>query len=169
MKLYLETYPILKWEIVKLGIAKITVSLSVSQEIIPSGFPLSVPAPFHSPLGGRQPWPLRGRSWKHSLLCLLPSPPTNPATSNQSPVPFTSTSWIHLLSILFHTATSLVHTVIITHLNFCNNSHIYLSAFRVPPLQSVLQSVVKNLLKCIPLLETHFPLPLGPSLNLYIQ
>lgn len=96
-------------------------------------------------------------------------PPTNPATSNQSPVPFTSTSWIPLLSILIHTATSLVHTVIITHLNFCHNSHIYLSAFRVPPLQSVLQSAVENLLKCIPLLKTHFSLPLGPSLNIYLQ
>jgi hypothetical protein len=38
MKLYLETYPVLKWEIVKLGIAASIVSLSVSQEIILSGF-----------------------------------------------------------------------------------------------------------------------------------
>lgn len=43
MKLFLETYPILRWEIVKLAIADSTVSLPISQEIIPAGFPLPLP------------------------------------------------------------------------------------------------------------------------------
>ena len=60
MKLFLETHPILKWEIVKLGIAESTVSFSISQEIIPSGFPLPLPPPSRSlppRLSGRQPQP----------------------------------------------------------------------------------------------------------------
>lgn len=79
MKLYLETYPCLKWEIVKPGRAANTVSLSSSQEIIPSGFPPRLLSPSRStpsPRGADSPAP--------SLSCaeispLFSSPPPKPS------------------------------------------------------------------------------------------
>lgn len=69
-----------------------------------------------------------------------PFPPLSP-----QPHLITSSFQVYFLNTpsLHSTATSLDHTVTVTHLNFCNNSQIYLSASD-PHAQPVLQSAVKG-------------------------
>lgn len=101
----------------KLGIAESTVSLPMSQEIIPSAFPLSSPL-----LSKSMPPPL-----SDNLNCL------DAEVWNILPLPSSPAPWLpsHTLAgtgsfqfswntLSTTAATSLVHMVTTAHLNFCN-------------------------------------------------
>lgn len=143
MKLSHETYPILKWEIVKLGIAASTVSPSLSQEIIPSGVLLSLPLSLHICASSFE-WQAssatqmqKSGTFSPSLLhrpLRPPSPQPHRITSS-----FLSTSRIPLLSTC--TDTSLDHTVTVTHqISATTAKFISLPQTRTPNLFSSLQS-----------------------------
>lgn len=172
MKLSHETYPILKWEIVKLGIAASTESPSLSQEITPSGVLLSLPLSLHIYASSFE-WQATSATQMQKLgtfsssLLHQPLPPLSPQPhliTSSFQVYFLNAPSLHLHC---HLPRSHCHRHSPKFLQQQTNLSLCL---RPPPPTCSPVCSQRNLLKCMPLLKTlHFPLASGPSLNTYTE
>lgn len=164
MKLFLETDPILKWEIVKLGIAESTVSFfSFSRNYTIWFSPPPTPSLHIS--ASPSEWQATPASlMRKSGIFSTPSS-SHPSSPQPHPVGsflfcLLNTSFLHPYRPFpgsHHSPT------------FCKSSQISLSAFRLPPTPLISSPVCSqgNLLKFMPLLKPlPFPLPSGPGLDL---
>lgn len=107
----------------------ISFSMSRNYAIWFSTFP-PLRSPYLASSSEQQPQPPRCRSLEHSPPLIF----TNPLSPKPHAVHCQFLSVLPPEPLLFTTvATSLVHIVTITHLNFCNSSQIHLSTFRLPP------------------------------------